>query len=158
MSKFCNISSDPNVNEKTFNLFVIHSQCNRIISKTVFNGRHPHLQEKKIGNDVLKKNLPKPITDNENNEFDILRYFHPLYGWKSICFSMICLWLRNSNDSLQRIMKKQGMSPVKLKAVFTTAIPDIFREGYSQTPDKINQIVSHGFKKLLPTITVNLKI
>lgn len=79
-------------NTVLMNLFIIHGKCDEIISRTCrrFNEMYPYLppmnQKKfrRIQNNFMNfgstlrapKNLPRPVTAQEDNQINVLAYFH----------------------------------------------------------------------------------
>lgn len=87
-------NNDNYSNRDVLNLFFIHGECNKILDRTcrTFNERYPnlpHMTKKKFrkiesnflrfGNALTKKNVQKLVTNNEQNEINVLAYFnvHP---------------------------------------------------------------------------------
>ena len=85
-----------NTNTVLMNLFVLHGQCDKIISRTCrrFNEMYPNLPSmdnkkfrrivnnfKNFGSSLkVPRNLPRPVTSNEENEINVLAYFHAFPG------------------------------------------------------------------------------
>jgi len=76
-------------NEDILNLFIIHGECNRILLRTciTFNERYPLLPPmtakkfrriqsnfRRFGNVRAERNIPKPVTSNEDNIVSVLTY------------------------------------------------------------------------------------
>lgn len=108
-------------NSVILDLCCIYGESNRIISRTCrkFNEKYPELPPitnnkfrriksnfLKFGNVKAVRTAPKPVTDNENNEINVLAYFHA-NPQGSIPGASDDLGLCYS--SIQRILKKHKM-------------------------------------------------
>lgn len=116
-------------NEELFNLFCIHGECNKIVSRTCrkFNGMYPHLPpmtEKKFrryqnnflrtGSVCAKKTKFAAVTANEDNEVSVLAYFEA-YPRVSIATAEHDLGIPHS--SIHRILRKHKMHSYKFVTV-----------------------------------------
>lgn len=117
-------------NTVLMNLFIIHGQCDKIIGRTCrkFNEMYPELPQmnirkfKRIQNNfrdfgsTLKRsrNLPRPVTSNEENETNVLAYFYA-NPRSSIRSAEEDLGITFS--SIQRILEKYNMHDYKFTSV-----------------------------------------
>lgn len=77
-------------NEVVLSLFYIHGECNKVVKRTcrIFNERYPHMPTMnprkfrrlesnflRFGTVKCKKNVNKPITEDEIHEINVLAYF-----------------------------------------------------------------------------------
>ena len=109
-------------NRDIFELFVIFGEANRIVNRTcqIFNARYHHLEPMtktkfnriqrtfiRTGQPyVQKRNKQKPVTEIEENEVNVLAYFHAT-PQNSISSASNDLGI--SYSSIQRILKKHKM-------------------------------------------------
>ena len=113
-------------NTDILNLFYIHGECQKIISRTCrrFNTLYPNLppiNEKKFrriehnfnhyGSVNAPRNQNKPVTGNEDNEVTVLGYFH---AYPNASLSSAENDLGFSRVSIWRILCKHNMYPYKL--------------------------------------------
>lgn len=112
-------------NTDILNLFYIHGECGKILSRTcrTFNERYPNLQPitkgkfrrmescfLNTGSVKVKKNYTKPIVEVEENEVNVLAYFHA-YPRSSIVSASGEMGI--SSMSIHRILKQHRMHPYK---------------------------------------------
>lgn len=122
-------------NEQILNLFFIHGECNKIISRTCrkFNELYPDssgMNEKKFnrikinfknyGNIKKPKNKFKPITGNEENKINVLAYF---YAFPHASIYSAVKDLGMSYKSIERILHEYGMHNYKFITI-QAILPD----------------------------------
>lgn len=117
-------------NEVIMNLFILHGQCAKIVSRTCrkFNNMYPNLPQMNIKKFLrIQQNfinyasplkapriLPKPVTSDEDKEINVLAYFYA-YRYSSIRSAEADLGI--SYSSIQRILQKREMHDYKFTKV-----------------------------------------
>ncbi|HLJ31149.1 MAG TPA: transposase [Candidatus Babeliales bacterium] len=117
-------------NAVLMNLFILFGQCDRIITRTCrnFNEMYPNLPPMnlkkfiRIQNNFTEfgsalkapRNLPRPVTSNEDNEINVLAYFQ-VFPQSSIRCAQDDLGITYS--SVQRILVKHNMHDYKFTKV-----------------------------------------